>query len=190
MTNDTPIPLVFGEVLFDHFPDGSMVLGGAPFNVAWHLQAFRQAPLFVSRVGDDALGRNIRSAMLEWGMHTQGLQMDSAHPTGTVEVRIEGGEPSYDIVAGRAYDFIDALSLPPFEKPGVIYHGSLALRNQPSADALAALKEDHPVPVFLDVNLRPPWWQRDSVLAMLQAAHWAKLNEHELEQLFPAQRDT
>ena len=26
-----PRPLVFGEVLFDHFPDGSAVLGGAPF---------------------------------------------------------------------------------------------------------------------------------------------------------------
>ena len=33
-------PVVFGEVLFDCFPDGSRVLGGAPFNVAWHCQAF------------------------------------------------------------------------------------------------------------------------------------------------------
>jgi len=31
---------IFGEVLFDQFPDGQQVLGGAPFNVAWHLQAF------------------------------------------------------------------------------------------------------------------------------------------------------
>ncbi len=30
---------VFGEVLFDHFPDGRRVLGGAPFNVAWNLAA-------------------------------------------------------------------------------------------------------------------------------------------------------
>ncbi|MDA1342582.1 MAG: carbohydrate kinase, partial [Proteobacteria bacterium] len=35
---------VFGEVLFDHFPDGTKVLGGAPFNVAWHLQVFGQQP--------------------------------------------------------------------------------------------------------------------------------------------------
>lgn len=26
-------PILFGEVLFDHFADGSRVLGGAPFNV-------------------------------------------------------------------------------------------------------------------------------------------------------------
>jgi fructokinase len=36
-----PGPLVvFGEVLIDEFPDGQRVLGGAPFNVAWHLTAF------------------------------------------------------------------------------------------------------------------------------------------------------
>ena len=28
---------VFGEVLFDHFPDGQRVLGGAPFNVSFLL---------------------------------------------------------------------------------------------------------------------------------------------------------
>ena len=32
--------IIFGEVLFDTFPDGTAVLGGAPFNVAWHLQGF------------------------------------------------------------------------------------------------------------------------------------------------------
>ena len=52
-------PVIFGEVLFDHFPDGARVLGGAPFNVAWHLQAFGSAPLFVSRVGNDPAGREV-----------------------------------------------------------------------------------------------------------------------------------
>ncbi len=88
-------PVIFGEVLFDRFPDGSLVLGGAPFNVAWHLQAFGQAPLLISRVGDDPLGRQVRGAMLDWGMDTAGLQLDSAHATGTVEVRFDHGEPSY-----------------------------------------------------------------------------------------------
>ena len=42
------VPVVFGEVLFDIFPDGAKHLGGAPFNVAWHLQAFGDQPLFLS----------------------------------------------------------------------------------------------------------------------------------------------
>ena len=37
-------PLVVGEVLFDEFEDGAQVLGGAPFNVAWHLQGFGISP--------------------------------------------------------------------------------------------------------------------------------------------------
>ena len=60
--------VVFGEVLFDRFPDGSEILGGAPFNVAWNLQAFDVQPLLVSRVGKDRLGRRILGAMSEWGM--------------------------------------------------------------------------------------------------------------------------
>lgn len=77
---------LFGEVLFDHFPDGKQVLGGAPFNVAWHLQALGQAPLFISRVGTDPEGEQIRRSMDDWGMDLGGLQTDPALPTGRVSV--------------------------------------------------------------------------------------------------------
>ena len=32
------VPLIFGEVLYDVFPGGEEVLGGAAFNAAWNLQ--------------------------------------------------------------------------------------------------------------------------------------------------------
>lgn len=178
-------PVVFGEVLFDRFPDEQVVLGGAPFNVAWHLQAFGGEPLMISRVGNDALGRNIRQAMEDWSMALRGLQLDSQHPTGTVDVSFAAGEPSYDIVDQRAYDFIDATLLPSLPASGVLYHGSLALRNPVSRSALEALRLDSGLAVFVDVNLRAPWWQREAVLAMLQAARWAKLNADELACLCP-----
>jgi len=99
-------PLVFGEVLYDSFPDGSVVLGGAPFNVAWHLRGFGLNPLFISRVGDDELGERIIAAMSEWGMDTRGVQRDPGHPTGRVVVSIRNNEPSFEIVPEQAYDFI------------------------------------------------------------------------------------
>jgi fructokinase len=170
---------IFGEVLFDRFPDGHEVLGGAPFNVAWHLQGFGQSPLFVSRIGEDAAGERIRRAMSEWGMALDGLQGDPQHPTGAVSVSLQKGEPSYDIVADSAYDFIAAAQLPEVE-PRLLYHGSLALRNPASAAALAALKARSPTLVFVDVNLREPWWRRGQVLALLEDAHWVKLNRDEL----------
>ena len=58
MTDADIRPVIFGEVLYDCFPEGEVVPGGAPFNVAWHLQGFGQNPLFLSRVGsDEAAGR-------------------------------------------------------------------------------------------------------------------------------------
>ena len=178
-------PVIFGEVLFDHFPDESVVLGGAPFNVAWHLQALGAAPLFISRVGNDELGHRIRSAMQDWGMDTSGLQVDSAHPTGTVQIEIENGEPSYEIVPDQAYDFINADDLPSKAHGSLLYHGSLALRNQASRDALEELRAKQDLPVFVDVNLRVPWWDKDIVRSLLEAARWAKLNDEELRQLSP-----
>ncbi len=35
-------------------------------------------------------------------------------------------------------------------------------------------------PVFIDVNLRDPWWAREQVAAAVERARWAKLNEAEL----------
>lgn len=178
-------PVIFGEVLFDRFADGSVVLGGAPFNVAWHLQAFGRAPLFISRVGDDPLGHRIRDTMHGWEMDTSGLQLDSAHPTGSVDIRIVDGEPGFDIVDNQAYDFIDPAAMPPLPDCALLYHGSLAVRNAGSGQALQQLQQGRDLQRLVDVNLRPPWWQRESVMALLQGARWIKLNEAELALLVP-----
>jgi len=181
MTNQ-PIT-VFGEVLFDHFPDGSCVLGGAPFNVAWHLQAFAQAPRFISRVGRDPLGDAIEAAMREWNMDVSGLQRDNEHPTGSVQVMIDDGEPCYAILPAQAYDFIAADDLAEAHGGGLLYHGTLAVRHEVSRQALAALKARHRGRIFLDVNLREPWWRKDEVLRLVDDADWVKLNHHELAAL-------
>lgn len=181
--NNQAVVLIFGEVLFDCFPDGNSVLGGAPFNVAWHLQAFELSPLMISRIGDDELGKKVISAMQDWQMNTTGLQLDPKHPTGSVDIKFKDGEPEYTIVEHRAYDYIDSALLPAAAENSVLYHGSLALRNKNSRDALLKLKQHHSGTVFLDVNLRDPWWQKEYVLELADDADWVKLNENELLQL-------
>ncbi len=171
---------VFGEVLFDHFPDGTSVLGGAPFNVAWHLQAFGQTPQLISRVGDDAEGRLIKEAMIEWGMCTDFLQTDSKLHTDRVSVKLIDGEPSYDIVNPCAYDAIEAEN---HHHCQLFYHGSLALREPASRLAVKQLLINKPEIVFVDVNLRPPWWKKQQVLDMVSTADWVKLNSDELKLL-------
>lgn len=172
---------IFGEVLFDHFPDGKCVLGGAPFNVAWHLQAFGQAPRFISRVGDDKEGRTIKQAMTNWGMRTDTLQIDSSLSTGRVSVNIINDEPSYDIVNPCAYDAIEADHIK--LDCQLFYHGSLALREATSRQTAKLLMVKKPEIVFVDVNLRPPWWKKKQVLDMVSSADWVKLNSDELNLL-------
>jgi len=176
-------PVIFGEVLFDCFPDGQSVLGGAPFNVAWHLQSLSCAPLLVSSIGDDSYGKIVSSTMLAQGMDTSALQISERYPTGQVSVTLEQGQPSYEIMVEQAYDHIDAqaaLDALPTETPALIYHGSLALRTTATRDAFEAIVQKTGSPVFLDLNLRDPWWDIPLIENLLQAANWVKLNDEEL----------
>lgn len=138
-------------MLFDRFPDGSEVLGGAPFNVAWHLQGFAHAPLFISRVGDDAAGHRVARAMQGWGVDTTALQTDTQYPTGTVEINYEGAQHSFNILPEQACDYIDA---EPAQKaigtiePALIYHGTLATRTRAASRVLAQLVTTTEIPVF------------------------------------------
>lgn len=179
---------IFGEVLFDIFPDGHRVLGGAPFNVAWHLQAFSQAPFFISRVGHDPEGIHVRRAMLDWGMDTLALQTDERLSTGRVTIELHEGEPVYDIVKPSAYDAIKIL---PGEESvcDFLYHGTLAVRNDVSREALDQLKSCHPQKIFVDVNLRDPWWDKSIALKLLQEADWVKLNTEELNILYASDKN-
>lgn len=176
---------IFGEVLFDIFPDGRHVLGGAPFNVSWHLQAFYQSPFFISSVGSDKEGNQIRQAMVNWGMDTKGLQTSSNLPTGQVVIELNDGEPHYDIVEPVSYDAIEAYTT---EKMSCdfLYHGSLAVRNEVSLQALESLKQGKTETVFLDVNLRDPWWDKSSVTRLIHDADWVKLNGEEFALLYNA----
>jgi fructokinase len=39
--------------------------------------------------------------------------------------------------------------------------------------------------VFIDVNLRAPWWDRNMVLQLIEGARWIKVNADELRTLVP-----
>jgi fructokinase len=182
--------IIFGEVLFDCFPDGNIVLGGAPFNVAWHLQAFGISPLFISRIGDDQYGEKIKESMTNWGMDLKGLQIDPTYPTGLVKVKFINQDPHYEIVENSAYDFIEYAPIPTMEKDSIFYHGTLALRNQKSFQTLNKIKEKFSPSLFLDVNLRNPWWNLETVKLLLEKTNWLKLNEDELPLIVPERNNT
>ena len=181
----SPRLVIFGEILLDCFQDGSVILGGAPLNVAWHLQAFGQNPLLISCIGDDTHGIRIHDTLTDWGMDLSGLQVTAEHPTGVVTVTLAQGEPHYHIVPDSAWDFIRADALPPSLPTNMLlYHGSLALRQPVSRQAWHYLNAQAQMR-FVDLNLRAPWWEMAPITAWLAHAHWLKLNADELARLAP-----
>ena len=185
--NRTSRPVVIGEVLFDRFPDGKKVLGGAPFNVAWNLQGFGENPIFVSAVGHDQAADEIRQKMIQHGMEDSGLQSND-RPTGNVQVSFDDGEPSYEIEPNQAWDFLSANDLP-FEQgnlpdeAAVVYHGSLIWRNPASRAVLESLRTKADATVFVDLNIRLPWFELDQAEQILSGVDSLKLSVDELATL-------
>lgn len=175
-------PIIFGEVLFDVFDNEQAVLGGAPFNVAWHLHGFGNSPLFISRIGRDDYGAQIQSAMQAWGMNMHGVQIDAQHPTGQVQVSFQGGQPDFDILADVAYDHIDeqaALDAMAANQAALFYHGSLVARTDYSNELVKSLR-GHAGTIFADINLRSPWWSQSQVEALIHDVDILKVNDDEL----------
>lgn len=173
--------MILGEVLFDVFPGNVAALGGAPFNVAWHLAGFGLSPLLISRIGEDSHGEDILRTMQDWGMDTAGIQIDPAHPTGAVRVELEEGQPQFTILPNQAYDFMDAdiaLTALVGQNCSLLYHGTLFARGASQA-AVQSLRQIIPF-AFVDLNLRSPWWEIEKVRHLMQGARWVKMNGDEL----------
>jgi fructokinase len=139
----------------------------------------------ISRIGADPHGHHVISAMQKHGMVTTGIQKNSKYPTGRVHVALEDGQPRFDIEHPSAYDHITYSDLPVTAKTDILlYHGTLALRENESYQTWQTLSRRYPHSIFFDVNLRSPWWSADQLRGELAATHWLKLNDTEWEILF------
>lgn len=171
----------FGEILWDILPTGAKP-GGAPMNVAYHLQKQGLQTALISRVGKDKRGDDLLSLLVINGIDTSYVQQDAEHMTGIVNATIlESNEVTYDIVQPVAWDFISLeTGLTELVNSARFFiYGSLAARNDTSAGTLWKLLEAAHTKV-LDINLRPPHFSRAFVEKLLHTADILKLNEHEL----------
>ena len=178
--------VLFGEVLMDVFPNRT-VLGGAPFNVAWHLRGFGLHPVLISRTGNDELRDQIISTMLDWDMNITGIQSDPLHSTGQVAVHLNDGHHRFEILDDQAYDFIHPGITCLVEldaHPQLLYFGTLAQRHKVSRSALSALLRSASTPPrLLDLNLRAPWYNTRIINRSLERADIVKMSNEELDML-------
>lgn len=182
MSEEKKKVICFGEVLWDMLPGGKEI-GGAPLNVAYHLQKLGVDSVLVSKIGKDEYGDEIRDFLNKKKMPEGGLQTDPSYPTGKVGVTLHPNqEVSYEIFQNTAWDFIelnhelDEMA----SKTKYIVFGSLVTRNQLSRDTLLHLLNRIPVKIF-DVNLREPFYSKQIIHELLEKADMVKMNEAELD---------
>jgi fructokinase len=183
MLNETVTPAIcYGEILWDVLPDGPQP-GGAPLNVAYHLNKLGVQTSLVSKIGKDANGQKLENLLDDWGIKKHLLQTDTEHPTSQVIAKMNNGnEVSYEIIFPVAWDFIsDSKNIISQLKPSTYFvFGSLASRNDVSRRTLMELLESDAIKVF-DINLRPPFLTRDLLGQLLHKADIVKFNQAELE---------
>jgi len=172
-----------GELLWDCYPGGRR-LGGAPANFAYHATRLGCAGTLVSRVGDDALGREALAALDTQGVDRGAVQVDPSLPTGTVSVVLDPqGHPAYVIHPG-AWDALDWTPGLAQVAAGasVICFGTLASRGLRTLDAVTRFLDAAPPDCLriFDVNLRQDPHGPERVRAFLGRCDVLKLNEDEL----------
>lgn len=175
--------LIWGELLWDRFPDGDQ-LGGAPANVAWHFGQAGGWARLVTRVGDDDDGRRAIER-LEALVDSSLVQIDPERATGEVLVRLENGEPRYTLVPDRAWERIactDATRAA-LDEAGVLIFGTLAQRKPEGLAGWREAVRATRATTVCDLNLRPTDQNAPAISEAIAAADIIKINDRELAAL-------
>jgi len=184
MNNSSQV-LCFGEVLWDNLPTGALP-GGAPMNVAIHLNRFGISSVIASSIGNDPKGKGLVSYLEQQGMDTRHIQVHPALPTSEVLVKLdEHNTATFEICEPVAWD---GIALTPSlqderSRSGILVYGSLASRNTTTRDTLLQLLSNDGLLRIMDVNLRPPFDRQEVVEPLLRKADIVKLNDEELEKI-------
>lgn len=174
----------FGEVLFDVFPTHTKI-GGAPLNVGLRLASLGIETQIISRIGQDAKGKELLDFIEANDVSTTYIQTDSHFSTGEVTVKLdEKGSASYTINYPVAWDKIgatpEAHDIVSFAD--AVVFGSLVCRDTASYQSLLSLLNVAKYKIF-DVNLRAPFYTKELLSDLMNKADFIKFNDDELYEI-------
>lgn len=174
----------FGEVLFDVFPTHTKI-GGAPLNVGLRLASLGIETQIISRIGQDAKGKELLDFIEANDVSTTYIQTDSHFSTGEVTVKLdEKGSASYTINYPVAWDKIEATpeahDIVSFAD--AVVFGSLVCRDTASYQSLLSLLNVAKYKIF-DVNLRAPFYTKELLSDLMNKADFIKFNDDELYEI-------
>jgi fructokinase len=176
--------ICFGEVLYDVFPSHRKI-GGAPLNVALRMASLGINAQIISRVGNDAIGKELIHFIAENGVDISSIQLDNMHSTGEVIVQLDAkGSASYTINYPVAWDKIictaeDEIKV---KKADALIFGSLVCRDSVSHQSLLEIINYAKYAIF-DVNLRAPFYNKELIINLMMQSDFIKFNDDELYEI-------
>ena len=177
-----PIIIGIGELLWDMLPSGKKA-GGAPINFVYHTYKLGADSYAVSAVGNDLLGDEILEEINKTGINHIINRVD--YPTGTVNVSLEDGIPTYTIIENVAWDYIQTSDkLEELVKSAdVVCFGTLAQRSETSRNIIQTILSLVPVDAYriFDINLRERFYTKKVIDESLNKCNVFKINHEELQ---------
>ena len=178
--NKTKI-LSFGEIIWDVYPDKKCI-GGAPFNFSAHVAKQGVQSFLLSCVGKDDLGKQAKQYLAKFGVNDKYVYTCDK-PTGVCNVTLDhNGVPAYKIQDDVSYDNL------PFEvditkqKFDLFCFGTLALRSDNNRQTIKKLLEQCCFDkVYCDLNLREPFFDKQTVEFCLQNCDIVKISDNEAD---------
>ncbi|MBE6712735.1 MAG: carbohydrate kinase [Ruminococcaceae bacterium] len=171
--------LSFGEILWDIYPNEKH-LGGASLNFAAHLAKFGHRVDMLSALGADSLGEEARAQLRDWNLGDRFVPALAGRETGACLVTLdENSIPSYNLLKDVAYDCISCEGIR--EDFDLLYFGTLALRSEYNFASLTELlKQKSFGEIFVDMNIRPPFYSEKTVRFAVSRATVLKISDEEL----------
>ncbi len=169
--------VALGELLIDFTGNGTSEQGnpimeanpgGAPCNVLSMLTKLGHSTAFIGKVGDDMFGRQLRDALVEVGIGTEGLLMDPNYNTTLAFVHTyENGDRDFSFYRDPGADMMlrkEEINADLIKGCRVFHYGSLSMTDddcfEATKEAIRIAKEAGAI-ISFDPNLRPPLWKDD-----------------------------
>ncbi|MBE6977049.1 MAG: carbohydrate kinase [Ruminococcaceae bacterium] len=167
--------------------------GGAPCNVLAMLAKLGKKTAFIGKVGDDFLGRHLKSVVEEVGIDTRNLLLDEkVHTTLAFVHTYPGGDRDFSFYRDPGADMnlrIEEVNGELIADSKIFHFGSLSMTHpgirEATKKALRIAKEQGCI-LSYDPNLRPPLWNtleeaREQIAFGMTQCDILKISDNEIQ---------
>ena len=194
--------VALGELLIDFTENGVSAQGnpvmeanpgGAPCNVLAMLTKLGHSTSFIGKVGNDMFGNQLKEALVEVGIGTEGLVMDDKiHTTLAFVHTFADGDRDFSFYRNPGADMMlneNEIDEELIRNTSILHFGSLSMTSEPVRSATVKaldIAKEAGVIISFDPNLREPLWQslddaRREIDSGLKKCDILKISDNEIQ---------